>query len=145
MIPVVIDASVAIKWVIEEEGTAQSLQLRQRARLAAPELLIAECANVLWKKVRLKELDADEALLAARLLQAASIEFVPTRSLMEAATRIAIELDHPAYDALYVALAIERGCPFVTGDERLVRKLGTTRHRHLKVRTIRLVDVELQL
>jgi predicted nucleic acid-binding protein len=142
---VVIDASIAIKWVIEEEGTAQSLLLRERATLAAPELMIPECANILWKKVRLNELSTDEALLAARRLQAASIELVPTRSLLEAATRIAIALDHPAYDALYVALAIERDCPFVTADERLVRKLDTTRHRQLPIRTIRLADVEKQL
>lgn len=143
--PVVIDASIAIKCVIEEEGTAQSLLLRQRATLAAPELLIAECANILWKKVRLKELLPDEALLAARLLQAASIELVPTRSLLEAATRIAIALDHPAYDALYVALAIERGCPFVTGDEKLVRKLESPHHKRLAVRAVRLADVGQQL
>jgi predicted nucleic acid-binding protein len=144
VIPVVIDASIAIKWVIEEEGSPQSLLLRQRATLCAPELLIAECANILWKKVRLNELLAVEALLAARLLQAASVELVPTRSLLEAATRIAIALDHPAYDALYIALAIERDCPFVTADERLVRKLDMHR-RHLAVQAVRLVDVERQL
>ena len=144
MIPIVIDASIAIKWVIEEDGSPQSLLLRKRATLSAPELLIAECANILWKKVRLNELVADEARLAARLLQAASIELVPTRSLLEAATRIAIALDHPAYDALYVALAIERDCPFVTADERLVRKLDM-HQRRLAVQAIRLADVERQL
>ena len=128
---VVIDASIAIKWVIEEDGTAQALMLGQRARIIAPELLVAECANVLWKKVRLKELSQDEARLAARLLQAAPIEFVLTRSLLEPATRIAIELDHPAYDCLYLALAIDRDCRFVTADERLLRKLegGPRRYR----------------
>lgn len=42
----VIDASIAIKWVIEEEGTNEALALRNQA-LAAPDLLIAECANIL--------------------------------------------------------------------------------------------------
>jgi predicted nucleic acid-binding protein len=42
---------------------------------------------------------------------------------MEAATRIAIELDHPAYDCIYLALAIDNGCKFVTADPRLLRKL----------------------
>jgi hypothetical protein len=51
--PLVIDASIAIKWVIEEEGTKEALALRSRA-LSAPDLLIAECANILWKKVRRK-------------------------------------------------------------------------------------------
>ena len=78
--------------------------LLAKARLIAPEILIAEYANILWKKVRGKELSREEALLAARLLQGAALELLPIRSLLETATRIAIELDHP-YDCVYIALA----------------------------------------
>ena len=78
--------------------------LRQKAKLIAPELLVAECANIFWKKVQRGELLKEEALLAARLLQGAEIELLPTRSLFEAATRMSIEIDHPAYDCLYLAL-----------------------------------------
>ncbi len=46
----VIDASIAVKWVVDENGTPEALALRARAKLIAPELLIAECANILWKK-----------------------------------------------------------------------------------------------
>ena len=74
------------------------------------------------------ELAKDEALLAARLLQASDIELIPIRFLLETATRIAIELDHPAYDSVYIALAVERDCQFVTAEERLVRKIAK-RHR----------------
>ncbi len=48
----VIDASIAVKWVVEENGTAEALVLRQKAKLIASELLVAECANILWKKVQ---------------------------------------------------------------------------------------------
>ncbi|MGQ0581334.1 MAG: type II toxin-antitoxin system VapC family toxin [Reyranella sp.] len=133
----VIDASIALKWVIEEEGTAEALALRRHDRLMAPELLVAECANVLWRKFARKELSKTEALLAARLLEGAEIELLPTRSLLEAATRIAIDLDHPAYDCLYLVLAIENDCRFVTADERFVRKIGQGRHRS---RVISLID-----
>jgi predicted nucleic acid-binding protein len=97
--------------------------LLAKARLIAPEILIAECANILWKKVRGKELSREEALLAARLLQGAALELLLIRSLLETATRIAIELDHPAYDCVYIALAMDNDCRFVTADERLVRKV----------------------
>ena len=127
MTTLVIDASIAIKWVVEEVGTPQALALRQKARLIAPELLVAECANILWKKVLRDELAEEEALLAARLLQAADIELLPTRSLLEAATRMAIALDHPAYDCLYLALAVESDCQFVTADERFLRRLEQSR------------------
>jgi predicted nucleic acid-binding protein len=85
----VIDASVAVKWVIDEDGTSEALTLRKLARLIAPELLAAECVNILWKKVQRDDLSKGEAFLAARLLQAANIDFLPNRSLLEAATRIA--------------------------------------------------------
>jgi predicted nucleic acid-binding protein len=102
---------------------------RQQARLIAPELLVGECANIPWQKVQRDELTKDEALLAARLLQAADLESLPMRSLFEEATRISIEIDHPACDCVYVALAAEKRCRFVTADERLVRKLRQSRNR----------------
>ena len=86
------------------------------------------------------ELPNDEGFLAARLLQAADIEFLPTCLLLEAATRIAVELDHPAYDCVYLALAIDNGCKFVTADERLLRKLDQRRQQTLRARAISLTD-----
>jgi predicted nucleic acid-binding protein len=136
----VIDASIAVKWVVEEEGTPYALGLRDRARLIAPDLLVAECANILWKKVRRRELSKDEALLAARLLQGAEIELVPGRSLLETAARIAIELDHPAYDCLYIATAIDNDCEFVTADESLLRKLSEGRRRTFRHKAVSLAE-----
>jgi len=136
----VIDASIAVKWVVEEDGTPEALALRQRARLIAPELLVAECANILWKKVRRNELSQEEALLAARLLQGAEIELLPTRSLLEPATRISIEIDHPAYDCIYLALAVEHKCQFVTADEGFLRKLHRSHQRTLRSKAILLSE-----
>ena len=135
----VIDASIAVKWVVEEDGTPEALILRQRARLIAPELLVAECANILWKKVQRHEVTNGEALLAARLLQVAEIELVPMRSLFEAATRMSIELDHAAYDCVYLALAIANNCQFVTADERFLRKLHRHGERKFRDRAVSLI------
>lgn len=120
---VVVDASIAIKWVIEESGSDHADLLRDLCHFAAPELLVAECANILWKKVRRGELTAAEASTAARLLEKAGIEFLPTRDLLHAAMDLAIALSHPAYDCLYLALALQRGWPFVTADETFIRKV----------------------
>jgi len=120
----VIDASVAIKWVVPEEGSEAATAIKARARLIAPELLLPECANILWKKVQRGELSRDEAVLAARLLLVANIELLSTRPLIEPATRIAVELQHPAYDCTYLALAQAQNCRFVTADERLLRRLA---------------------
>lgn len=136
-----IDASIAIKWVVEETGTQEALALRKTAKLLAPDLLISECANILWKKVQRKELHKNEALLAARLLQGAEIELVPTRSLLEATTQLAIELAHPAYDCVYLALAMERGSCFVTADDRLLRRIAGSRRKQLRDTVTPLVPV----
>jgi len=117
----VIDASVAIKWVIEEDGTKEALALRRQA-LAAPDLLVAECANILWKKARRNELSEPEAAFAAGLLARADIELVAMRPYLEAATTIAVTLDHPANDCFYIALAEAEGLRLVTADRTLVRK-----------------------
>jgi predicted nucleic acid-binding protein len=120
---VVIDASIAIKWVVEEEGTAFALSIRSGYdKLLAPDLLASECANVLWKKVARGELTAQEALMAARLLAASDIELVGTRAFLETATRLAIRLNHPAYDCIYLALAMAQRCPFVTADAAFAGK-----------------------
>ena len=121
MTDLVIDASVAIKWVIQEHGTPEALSLR-RHRLFAPELLVPECANVLWKKARRNELTANEAGLAARLLQRADVELAPMRALLEPATELAIAMDHPAYDCTYLALAESLSCDLVTADYKLSAK-----------------------
>jgi predicted nucleic acid-binding protein len=116
----VIDASVAIKWVVDEPGSAAALNLR-RHRLWAPELLAAECANILWKKVRRNELDEREALLYARVLERARVELEPMGRLLERATQLAILSGHPAYDCIYLALAERLSCDVVTADRRLSR------------------------
>jgi predicted nucleic acid-binding protein len=141
----VIDASIAVKWVIEEDGTPDALTIRQRARMIAPELLVPECANILWKKIQRDELTSEQALFAARLLQIAEIELVPMRSLFEAAMRMAIELDHAAYDCLYLSLAIENKCQFVTADERFLRKLDRRKERKFREGAISLIEAAKQL
>jgi predicted nucleic acid-binding protein len=122
-VKLVVDASIAIKWVISENGSAEALKLLKAAPLAAPDLLMAECANILWKKVQRTEMAASEAILCARLLQRADIEIYPTRHLLDTATELAIELNHPAYDCVYLRLAMVNGWRFVTADDRLLRKI----------------------
>lgn len=137
---VVIDASVAIKWVVEEEGTPLALSLR-RDKISAPDLLAPECANVLWKKVVRGELTHHEAAIAARLLAMSNIELLGTRSYLESATRMAVALNHPAYDCVYLALALSVHQPLVTADETFVRSIRTKGTREMKDRIRLLAEV----
>ena len=84
MSALVIDASIAVKWVVEEDGTPQALMLRQQAKLIAPDLLIAECANILWKKVQRNELSKVSRSNSIIRPMIASIS--PWRSIMAASS-----------------------------------------------------------
>jgi predicted nucleic acid-binding protein len=137
----VIDASIAVKWVVQEAGTPEALALRNGARLMAPDLLAAECANILWKKTQRGELAPDEADLAAQLLERADIELMPMRGLMAAATRLAITLSHPAYDCLYLVLALGQNAQFVTADSRLLQKIALHADRTLSAAVVSLAGV----
>lgn len=123
MTRLVVDASIAVKWVVTEAGTAEAVSLLSYSPLVAPDLLIAQCANILWKKVARFELAPDEALMAARLIQQSDIELYPMRSLLEPAAQLAINLNHSAQDCLYLALAIANDWRFVTADRNFVAKV----------------------
>lgn len=101
---------------------------------------MAECANILWKKVRRGELTEQEAGLAGQLIQRADLDVQPTRPLMPRALDLAIALDHAAYDCIYLALAIENGWRFVTADERFVRKLAELQDAELADRVVPLSE-----
>lgn len=121
---VVVDASVAIKWVFSEELSQQALAIRDRYRLVAPDLIVAEWSNILWKKVRRGEFNSEEASLAAAALHYAGLDLVASAGLSAGALRLAIELDHPAYDCFYLELCRARGASMVTADTRLARKVA---------------------
>jgi predicted nucleic acid-binding protein len=119
----VVDASIAIKWVVPEPGTPEAIALQDSFEIIAPELLIAECANILWKKVARGNLTREQSQMAAELLEELDVELFPMRKLFPRATELALELNHPAYDCFYVALAEAEDCPIVTADVRLATRL----------------------
>jgi len=124
----VVDASVAVKWVVPEQGSKEAELLLDHG-LVAPDLLFAECANILWKKVRRGELTGDEAEIAGQTLEQADLTIVSARAYVIRATTIAVELDHPAYDGIYLAVAEALQLRLVTADDRLIRKVGQSANR----------------
>ena len=130
----VIDATVAVKWVVPEPDSDRAEDLLDHA-LGAPDLLFAECANVLWKKVQRGELSKGEADIAAQTLEQADIAIASTRGHLASAMAIAVELDLPAYAAVYLSVAQAAELRLVTADDRLIRKVreDENRFRHMLV------------
>ncbi len=118
----IIDASVALKWVLAEDGTDRSRALVTADALAAPDLLWIECANVLWVKARRGQITTEDARAALAAIAATPIRALSTTGLSAAALEIALELDHAAYDCLYLAAAMAERCVLVTADEAFAAK-----------------------
>ena len=122
----VIDASVALKWVIPEVLSDKADRIRAGDdEILAPDLLLVEVANALWKKTTSKEISPAEADRAFDLLNESGIDLRPTAPLLTRAMDIARRLNHPAYDCVYLALADREQASFVTDDRRLLRRIPT--------------------
>ena len=115
---VIVDVSVAIKWVVDEAGSLAARRLVAEEQLSAPDLMFVECANVLRTKVRRGELAPILAREALRVIDAAPIRSIPGRPHVAAAQAIALELDRSVYDCLYLAIAIAEYAVMVTADAR---------------------------
>lgn len=123
----VIDASVACKWFFEEplSADARGLALVHPA-LVAPDLIIAECANVAWRRVRDGQVSAEQAEASLKALPDWFQTLTPSADLHQSAFRIARTLGHPVYDCLYIALAARDAAPLITADKALQRRVRGT-------------------
>ncbi len=115
-----VDASVAVQWFAREPGSEASAALVEGNQpLVAPDIMPLEVANALWKKVRHGDVPAADLQPAVTRILASDITLVPTLTLLERAVRLAVEINHPVYDCVYLVLAEERGAPLASIDERL--------------------------
>lgn len=140
----VIDASVALKWVLAEPDAQAALSLRRRYHLIAPELLLLECANTFWKRVRRKQLLADEARLLTNGIAQAGIEFISVRGLADVVTSLSLDLDLPSYDCAYIAVALNHQCQFATADRRLIEAIRRGPRRDLDQTVVLFTDLAQQ-
>ena len=125
----VIDAGVVVKWFIPEVDSAIAHQLLERYLQGvdtpvAPDLLIAECGNVLWRRCRQGDITPDEATDSLADLLTLNVPLVPATRLVQSALQLALQHQRTVYDALYLALAQERNCDLITADERFFNALS---------------------
>ena len=104
--------------MLTEPETPQALALIGSAPLLAPDFIWLECANVLVRDVRrglLDEATAGEALAA---LRGTPVQLAPMLAHLDAARRLAVELEQSVHDCLYLAVALAEAATLVTADAR---------------------------
>lgn len=120
MSAVVVDASVIVKQLLAEPGALYARAVVALAEPAlAPDLIFAECASALWRRIRRDPDRASVASEALGLLRGIPLEMISLSSLTPRALELALRFDHPVYDCYYLAAAMQRDCALATADRRL--------------------------
>ena len=113
-----VDASVAVKWFVPENHSAEALRLLDaRFRRHIPVLLHTEVGQTIWKKVyQRKEIEAADGRSILRGLMVTALEVHAVTPLVEPAFDIALATGRTVYDSIYLALATGPGLQ--VGDGR---------------------------
>lgn len=125
----VVDASVAVKWLIPEEHSECAMKLlddwfEEGLELNAPELLRLEVANALTKYVERRVIDAEKAQEGFEIFREIMLSYVEEDwPLIEDALKASITSGLSIYDAVYFVLAKRLGATLITADRRLVDKV----------------------
>jgi len=133
----IVDTSVVVKWLINEPGSDSALSQRQQWQAknlvpAAPDFLLVELHNVLWKKLERGDITPDAPILSYAPMFGLDLQWFPFEPLLPMAWHVACHCHISMYDALYASLAQQLRVPFFTSDTRLADRL----HQVITVHTL---------
>jgi predicted nucleic acid-binding protein len=115
----VIDANIAIILITNEPGRNAALErLAEESQLIAPDWILVEVANVLWRKVKMGFTDRTTAEIRLKALPEYFEALVSAKPLITQSQKLAFELDHWVYDCHYLALALDQGVKLLTADRK---------------------------
>ncbi len=131
---VVVDASVAAKWVLPEADSACAAAIRTPDDdLIAPSLAVAEIGNAVCKAALRGDMAPHQASDALRIAVAHYHRILPLEEFAAAALDLATSLRYPIYDCFYLALAQRGSAPLVTADEAM---FAAARKAKIKVKRL---------
>lgn len=117
----VVDASVAAKWVLTEPDSAAANELLDgRFRLTAPALIQIEVTGAAIRRFRLGKIDLETSRAACqkwdRLIDDCFVGLLPIERLYAEAVDLSFRCRHALADCLYLAAARSLNCPLMTAD-----------------------------
>lgn len=128
----VADASIIVKWFLEEDYSDRARTMRDsfatgKLALSVPSLLLYETLNALRHS---GFYDKEELILAARSLSKYGFDvWEPRGNVYELGALLSSEHNVSIYDASYVALAKQLNTTLYTADSELIQKFPeNTRH-----------------
>jgi predicted nucleic acid-binding protein len=120
---IVVDASVALQWIVpERDGQVEAESVLSHDPLVGPDLLLAEVANALRKKIAAEEVGRDHALRGLRTLAQTVQVIAVGPELIASAFELALAMRHPVYDCVYLALAGQMDGQLATRDRELINR-----------------------
>ncbi len=128
---VVADTSVAIKWVVSEnQSQAAHNLLASECVIVAPDFLLVESINTIWKKYRRGEIPFEDIDETFSTLKDSIVCFIPILLLIPRIMALSKSLDHPAYDCVYLATAEQLDAIVVTADSRFYECVSKSPHQN---------------
>ena len=136
-VPLVVDASVALKWLFEEEQRPVALRLlnsyqQGELELRAPELMVSEVGNVIALRVWRGLLHKHDAPGIFKLFLSMAPKLYPGTLFATDTLQISIEHRRTFYDSLYLACAVRWNCELITADEKFFNAISA-RFPHLRL------------
>jgi predicted nucleic acid-binding protein len=128
-VTLIVDASVAVKWVLIEPGSNQALALLQsfaadEVDLIAPRLIQEEVASALTKRFRRRQITRAQAENAFAEFLNHRPALLDTSGDVRRALTLSLEHQISLWDSVYLALAIRTRADLVTADERFYRAVS---------------------
>ena len=125
----VIDTSALVKLVIPEDHSDTVSDIAElfrssRIQLVAPDIVLLECANVLWKHARRDNAPISTLMAGMETLRKLEIRLVPQDELIDDALRFALDVGIAVYDAVFCVTARRNQSELITADLRLVNSLA---------------------
>ena len=135
---VIVDASVAAKWLLSEPDSERALALLgewSEGRLdgLAPAILPAEVASTLWKRAIRGLIPVETAQLLFDKFSDLKFPLEPIEDSIATALELALRYRHPVYDCLYAALALRKRWDIVTADERFFNAFHSLMGRQVRL------------
>jgi predicted nucleic acid-binding protein len=132
----VCDTSLLFKLIVAEPDSDRAITLIRSARIFVPDFVFLEIGNVLWSRIRRRDMEYHEAKRLLDHLRDLGFEIMQIGRFVDRALQIATAIDHPIYDCLYLALAENINVPLVTADRRFTSAIRRGRLQTAEVKLL---------